>query len=166
MVRAGAHGVPLFTDDAIQSIFDHSRGIPRNINNICDGCLLLGASWGLTTIDKTIVTRAIDYIEGTHVRPAPPPVPPSAEPVGQPAHAAQLQVKEDLVARVTVDYLAAGGRDKQPQKREDTRKGSNLKVFVIIAVIMFILGIILALSFDFRAVIKSLADFFARMALH
>ena len=166
MVRAGAHGVPLFTDDAIQSIFDHSRGIPRNINNICDGCLLLGASWGLTTIDKTIVTRAIDYIEGTHVRPAPPPVPPSAEPVGQPTHAAQLQVKEDLVARVTVDYLAAGGRDKQPQKREDTRKGSNLKVFVIIAVIMFILGIILALSFDFRAVIKSLADFFARMALH
>ncbi|MGA2027720.1 MAG: hypothetical protein ABSH17_11745, partial [Syntrophobacteraceae bacterium] len=188
LVRSGAHGVPLFTDDAIQSIFDHSKGIPRNINNICDGCLVLGASLGLTTIDKTVVTRATDYTEGTRVRPAPPPaVQPSVEAVLEPAHAAQRQVMvdpdarftvergplrseprdEDPLGRVTVDYLAPDGREKQPQKRKHARQGGfRLMVFVIIAVIMFGLGIILAISFDFRAVIKSLTDFFARLPLH
>ncbi len=166
LVRAGAHGVPLFTDDAIQSIFDYSKGIPRNINNICDGCLLLGASRGLTTIDKTLVTRATDYIEVSRVRPAPTTVPPSAEAVPQPAHSTQRQVREDPAARITVDYLAPDGGEKQPQKRVRTRKGFNLTFFLIIAVIMFILGIILAISFDFRTVIKSLTDFFARLPLH
>ncbi len=185
LVRSGAHGVPLFTDDAIQGIFDHSKGIPRIINNICDGCLLLGASQGLTTIDKTIVTGAIGSIEGTHVRSAPPPVQLSAEAARQPAMAAPRPVKEDAAApftvergplpggpqeedaaRVNVDYLTGGGIDIQPQKRAGPRKGSSLKIFVIIAAMMFICGIILAISFDFRTLIQPLTDFFARLLVH
>jgi hypothetical protein len=200
--------MPLFTDDAMQSIFDHSKGIPRIINNICDGCLLLGASQGLTTIDKTIVTGAIGSIEGTHVRSAPPPVQLSAEEVRQPAMAAPRPVKEDAAApftvergplpggpqeedaaapftvergplpsgpqeeeeedaaSVNVDYLTGGGIDIQPQKREGARKRSSLKIFVIIAAMMFICGIILAISFDFRTLIQPLTDFFARLPVH
>ena len=33
---------PLFTDDAYQSIYKHSQGIPRLINTICDNALLEG----------------------------------------------------------------------------------------------------------------------------
>jgi general secretion pathway protein A len=160
LVKAGAHGTPLFTDDAIQRIFDHSNGIPRRINNICDGCLLLGASQGLTTIDKTVVAKAIDYIEGTHVRPSPPPpVPPSTGAVQQPTPAAQQPPKEDRVAQVTLDFPAPDREEKQQEKTKTPQKGSSLKVFVIIAVIMFILGILLATSFDFSNVIKSWTNF-------
>lgn len=34
---------PLFTDDAFKAIYDHSQGIPRLINTICDNALLEGA---------------------------------------------------------------------------------------------------------------------------
>jgi hypothetical protein len=74
--------------------------------------------------------------------------------------------EEEDAALVSVDYLTGGGIDIQPQKRAGPRKGSNLRIFVIIAAMMFIAGIILAISFDFRAVIKSLTDFFARLPLH
>ncbi len=166
LVRAGAHGVPLFTDDAIQSIFDHSKGIPRSINNICDGCLLLGASQGLTTIDKTIVARAIDCVEGTHARSAASPAQLSAAAVLQPPTAAQRPAREDAPARVTVDYLAGNGVEIQPQKIKRARKHTGLKVFVIIAVLMFVCGIVLALSFDFRTILKPLTDFFANIPWH
>jgi general secretion pathway protein A len=69
MVRAGAPGVPAFSDSAIQVIFDGSRGIPRNINNICDACLLVGATDKLHVIDDFVVSKALDYAEGAHVRP-------------------------------------------------------------------------------------------------
>jgi general secretion pathway protein A len=165
LLKAGAHGMPLFSDGAIQRIFDHSKGIPRNINNICDCCLLLGASQGLTTIDKTIVARAIDYVEGTYIRPSPPPVPPSAEAVQQPALTSQEPPKEDDVARVTLDCPVKDSEEKQPEKTRDPRKSFSLRVFFIIAVIMFILGIISAIYFDIMAVIKSLMDFGARAGL-
>lgn len=42
LLKAGAPGVPIFADAAIELIHQKSRGVPRCINNICDGCLLLG----------------------------------------------------------------------------------------------------------------------------
>jgi general secretion pathway protein A len=166
LLKAGAHRMPLFSDGAIQRIFDQSKGIPRNINNICDCCLLLGASQGLTTIDETVVAKAIDYVEGTYVRPSSPPVPPSAEAaVQQPVLTPQEPPKEDRVAHVTLDLPVADSEEKQPEKSKDPRKGFSLRAFFIIAVIMFILGMILAISFDFRAVIESLTDSWARPGL-
>ena len=58
LLKAEAPGIPSFTDDAIQKIFVCSSGVPRLINNICDSCLLLGASQGLTEIDERIVSDA------------------------------------------------------------------------------------------------------------
>ncbi|MEC1721132.1 ExeA family protein [Schinkia azotoformans] len=31
---------PIFTAEAIDSIYGHTRGIPREINNVCTACLL------------------------------------------------------------------------------------------------------------------------------
>jgi type II secretory pathway predicted ATPase ExeA len=168
LVRAGAQGMPLFTDDAIQSIFDLSRGIPRIINNICDGCLLLGASHGLTSIDKTIVSRAFHYSEGTHVRvvpTAPPPVQPSAEAARQSVQIAQERPEEEPTARVILDYPVSDDWEREPQQREGAPKGVNLKLIVIIAVLVFIAGMVLAVSYDLKAVIESLTDFLARKGM-
>ncbi len=46
---------PLFTEDAIASIFKYSEGIPRKINTICDLCLVMGVARSLTSIDQHVV---------------------------------------------------------------------------------------------------------------
>lgn len=59
LLKVGAPGVPIFGDDAIELIHQKSRGVPRCINNICDGCLLLGAANDLDLIDSKIAGEAI-----------------------------------------------------------------------------------------------------------
>ncbi|HQN20373.1 MAG TPA: hypothetical protein PKV86_14580, partial [Syntrophobacteraceae bacterium] len=167
LVRAGAQGTPLFTDDAVQSIFDLSKGIPRIINNICDGCLLLGASHGLTSIDQTIVSRAFNYSEGAHVRvvPTPPhplPVQPSVEAACQSVQIAQERPEEEPPGRVILDYPVSDDWEREPQQKEGAPKGVNLKLIVIIAVLVFLSGMVLAVSFDLKVVIESLTEFLAR----
>jgi len=46
---------PIFTKEAIQSIYEHTSGIPRRINRLCDLCFLAGLSKGLSIIDEEIV---------------------------------------------------------------------------------------------------------------
>jgi type II secretory pathway predicted ATPase ExeA len=53
-----APGVPSFTDDAINDIYNHSLGTPLLVNAICNACLILGAQRGMTVIDRTIVSEA------------------------------------------------------------------------------------------------------------
>ena len=62
LLVSGAKGVPFFPDEAIQKIFEHSRGVPRLINNICDTCLLMGASNQAEIIDTSIVAQSLDYL--------------------------------------------------------------------------------------------------------
>lgn len=50
---------PIFTDEAIQSIFEHTGGIPRKINTVCDLCLLSGFDKKATSIDRPIVQDVI-----------------------------------------------------------------------------------------------------------
>jgi len=52
---AGAAKVNIFTEEAVNSIFQYSRGIPRLINVICDGALVYGFADKLRTIDKPII---------------------------------------------------------------------------------------------------------------
>lgn len=49
----------LFTDGAIKLVFDFTRGIPREINNVCDIALLVGYSKRLKEIDERIMTEVI-----------------------------------------------------------------------------------------------------------
>ncbi len=162
LVRAGAPGIPSFTEDAIQKIYSYSGGVPRGINNICDGCLLLGAGRGLTVIDGGVAAKAIDFIEGTHVRPRAAAVLPSAEPerkVTLPPPADQQPVKEPAAPHITLEYPAGDVGEKPPEKTQAGGKTFNLKMYIIIALIMFVIGVVLAIYFDLKSIITSLMDF-------
>ncbi len=50
----------IITPDAIKKIHSYSGGVPRNINNICDLCLLIGFSMKSTLIDTQIVQKVIN----------------------------------------------------------------------------------------------------------
>lgn len=48
----------VFTPDALQSLFEHTHGIPRRINRLCDLVLLAGMSEQRTTIEPDVVDSA------------------------------------------------------------------------------------------------------------
>lgn len=60
---AGAADLGLFTDRAIGRIYEHTGGIPRLINIVCDHCLLFGYADQKRKIDRDIVEQAIEYVE-------------------------------------------------------------------------------------------------------
>jgi general secretion pathway protein A len=49
----------IFTDGAITTIYEHSGGIPRRINNLCDMCLFSGYTYDARIIDKDLVRKEI-----------------------------------------------------------------------------------------------------------
>lgn len=64
LMKSGATGIP-FPDETIHKIFEYGGGVPRLINNICDTCLLIGASRHLNSIPPSIVDDARILVEGT-----------------------------------------------------------------------------------------------------
>ena len=65
LLKSGAMGIPAFPEETLQKIFEYSGGIPRMINNICDTCLLIGASKELTMIPPDVVDEARNLVEGS-----------------------------------------------------------------------------------------------------
>lgn len=65
LLKSGATGVPSFSDETIRKIFEYSGGVPRLINNICDTCLLIGASNHVVSISPRIVEDAKKMVEGS-----------------------------------------------------------------------------------------------------
>jgi general secretion pathway protein A len=57
---AGAMNGGIFMPDAIDAIYQHSRGIPRVINILCDTALLYGFADGKKEIDAKLVTAIVD----------------------------------------------------------------------------------------------------------
>ena len=53
----------IFENDAVDAVYRASRGIPREINNTCDICLLLGFGARVEEIDTTIVQKACEAVE-------------------------------------------------------------------------------------------------------
>lgn len=73
---AESKGLVTFTDDAVDLIHDHARGIPRLVNIVCGNALLLGFGSGKRKIDATIVREVIADLTRMPVRLAPAaPVP-------------------------------------------------------------------------------------------
>jgi general secretion pathway protein A len=58
--KAGAQNPELFMADAIDSIYQHSRGIPRVINVLCDTALVYGFAEGAEKIGKPIIESVIE----------------------------------------------------------------------------------------------------------
>jgi general secretion pathway protein A len=53
---------PLFDESAIDRLFDESRGIPRELNRLCDLSLLAGMADQAAHIDATIVAAATEEL--------------------------------------------------------------------------------------------------------
>ena len=57
---AGADGNSLFTDDAMDLIYEESSGIPRVINNVCDVCLINAYALGKKHVDGDVAREAVE----------------------------------------------------------------------------------------------------------
>lgn len=64
---AGSSGEICFDDDAIDTIYKYSGGIPRLINMVCDKAMLLGYVIETRRITLSIVERSIRELEGALV---------------------------------------------------------------------------------------------------
>jgi type II secretory pathway predicted ATPase ExeA/outer membrane protein OmpA-like peptidoglycan-associated protein len=58
LATAGYRGASLFTPAAVRNIWDHSRGVPRNINTLCFNAMLLGFAEHAKSIDGHIIEEA------------------------------------------------------------------------------------------------------------
>jgi general secretion pathway protein A len=58
--KAGSPQTDIFTPAALESIYQHSQGIPRVINIICDTALVYGFAEGAEKIDKTIIENVVE----------------------------------------------------------------------------------------------------------
>ena len=56
---AGYTAGPLFTDDAIQRIFEYTKGIPRRINQVCTTALMAGLIDQKQLLDESTLRKAI-----------------------------------------------------------------------------------------------------------
>ena len=54
-----AENIDIFNEDAIELIYQHSKGIPRIINVICDTALVYGYADGIKSIDKSLIETVI-----------------------------------------------------------------------------------------------------------
>ncbi len=54
----------VFTMDAVKDIYAYSQGIPRKINNLCDLALLLGSGENATVIDRNLIRKTVEDIQG------------------------------------------------------------------------------------------------------
>jgi putative secretion ATPase (PEP-CTERM system associated) len=59
----GWTGDPSFTDGAYAMVHEHSGGIPRRINTICDRVLLCGYMSELRAFDSAVVKEVVDDLE-------------------------------------------------------------------------------------------------------
>jgi type II secretory pathway predicted ATPase ExeA len=103
---AGHDGSPIFTSGAINIIAAQSRGIPRNINNLCFSALSLGCALGRSKIDREILLEAVRDLEmeplGNIRQPAKvevPPLPPApaAQPRSAPRSVRQIRFGHGLI---------------------------------------------------------------------
>ncbi|UCE59344.1 MAG: AAA family ATPase [Phycisphaerales bacterium] len=56
---AGATRLDIFDSDAIERIYEHSRGLPRIINTLCDNAMLSGYSADQSLVDSQLVESVI-----------------------------------------------------------------------------------------------------------
>ncbi len=61
---AGSDGSLTFTPDALEEIFQTSKGIPRLVNQVCDRSLLACFALQVKTVDREVVRRSFQEING------------------------------------------------------------------------------------------------------
>ena len=58
LATAGYQGAHLFTQNAIRGIWEHSRGVPRNINTLCFNAMMFAFAQHARSIDNRIIEEA------------------------------------------------------------------------------------------------------------
>lgn len=58
LVACGSRGETIFTDDALDAVYQATDGIPRLINQVCDYALILAAAGGQRQIDRAGIEEA------------------------------------------------------------------------------------------------------------
>ena len=61
--KSGLQQNNIFTQNAIKLIHDHTGGVPRLINNLCDQAMLFGFAESTRTLNTKIVTQAINSLQ-------------------------------------------------------------------------------------------------------
>jgi general secretion pathway protein A len=70
LAGANGRGAALFSEESIGGVFQHSKGIPRLVNTICENALIAAYGQKLDTVPKPIVDEiAADF----HLLPMPSP---------------------------------------------------------------------------------------------
>jgi len=83
---AGYWGEPLFAPNALELIATQSKGIPRNINNICYNSLSVAHDRALKTVTSEIVQEALTHLDfASDFASNVPQSPPISEPAPVPA---------------------------------------------------------------------------------
>jgi len=63
-LKMAGRSAPIFTPEAVQLIFDFTRGTPREINNLCDVALLVGFTKRAKEIGEKIIAEVIKDMVG------------------------------------------------------------------------------------------------------
>ena len=58
-LSVGGSTMELFTQEAVEVIYDYSKGLPRSINNVCDMCLLIGFGQEAKVVDKELAQKVV-----------------------------------------------------------------------------------------------------------
>ena len=58
LATAGYSGPDLFTEGGVRLIWNHSKGVPRNINTLCFGAMMMGFAERTKSIDESILEEA------------------------------------------------------------------------------------------------------------
>jgi general secretion pathway protein A len=112
---AGYAGLPLFTRESVDMIFQSSQGIPRNINNLCFQALTIGFGTQRKKIDGEILREVLADLQ----------LKPRA--TSRPRQEAQIPIPEP-------PRLFFGGFSEPEPKPERTRSGMGLPFFAFIAI--------------------------------
>ena len=63
VVLSGYRGGTLFSDDALARIYDYTKGIPRQINRLCNTALLVGMAEGKQLLEESAIRKAIAELD-------------------------------------------------------------------------------------------------------
>ncbi len=66
LLKAGAGDLGIFSDRALELIYDYTKGVPRLINILCDRCLLTGFVKNCKCIDDTIIEECAQELNASN----------------------------------------------------------------------------------------------------
>ncbi|MCX5680005.1 MAG: AAA family ATPase [Candidatus Omnitrophica bacterium] len=58
-LSVGGSKMEIFTQEAVEVIYEYSKGLPRSINNVCDMCLLIGFGQEAKVVDKELAQKVV-----------------------------------------------------------------------------------------------------------